>query len=698
MKRTLLYLFSILAISVFIAQVVIPALVSLPNANAVSSSDWKAGRIIDDGLFTNGNDMSVSDIQTFLNTRVPACDSYGTKTSTLGGNDYNNDGRVTRAEYAKTRGKPERFTCLRDYYEVPKTTPSPNTPENNYGGKPVPNGGLSSAQIIYNAATKYSINAKVILVKIATESPGPLTGDEWPFESQYTYAMGSHCPDSGPGGAANCDTNYSGFSMQVDSAAQLMRWYLDSMNQPWWSYKKPYQNNNILWNVVESQCGGSNVYIETKATAALYTYTPYQPNQTALNNMYSTGDRCSAYGNRNFWRVFNDWFGTTSTNARVYIEQYDSIADMNGDPAKYGFSLNMRPSHPVTISVILSDNTSAGLVGNVDRVTIQPENWNDPLKNQVAIYGKDNGTNTASLVTLTTSEVSSYDPQFDFLTGVDVGDPLTTVQGGDRSITRLYSPALNKHLYTSRQDEINKLISDGYRSEGLIFNACASGDANITRLVNGTTSLLTLDKGDEYTSALSNGFKVDSPVFSASTVGTIPIYRLLTPNNNYFYTPSKAESDNAVQQYKYKYEGIGFMACSKTDVPVSRLYNPTTMKHFYTASATERDTAGAGAYRQEGVAFYISKGGTMPVFRLYNAGTNSHFYTTSIEERDYNQKTGYRYEGVAFSLPEGSNLSPVYRLYSTSRNSHFYTIIKSEADIAVSTGLYKLEGIGFYNR
>jgi hypothetical protein len=122
--------------------------------------------------------------------------------------------------------------------------------------------------------------------------------------------MGANCPDSGPNGSANCDRNYAGLSIQLSQGAGLLRWYLDNMEQSWWTYKKPYQTNSILWNVVERGCGAGNVYIESKATAALYTYTPYQPNQAALNNMYGLGDNCSAYGNRNFWRVWSDWFGS----------------------------------------------------------------------------------------------------------------------------------------------------------------------------------------------------------------------------------------------------------------------------------------------------------------------------------------------------------------------------------------------------
>jgi hypothetical protein len=51
--------------------------------------------------------------------------------------------------------------------------------------------------------------------------------------------------------------------------------------------------------------------IKNKATARLYVYTPYTPNKAALTNLYGLGDSCSTYGNRNFWRIFNDWFGSS---------------------------------------------------------------------------------------------------------------------------------------------------------------------------------------------------------------------------------------------------------------------------------------------------------------------------------------------------------------------------------------------------
>lgn len=304
-----LIIFSIIALAIIGAGL---AIREASTSNAVSGSDWKAGNIVSDLEFTNANSMSASDIQAFLNSQVANCDTNGTQPATEKGRSD-----ITHAQYAASRGWPgPPYVCLKDFYEVPKETPGNFIPANNFSGS-IPNGAVSAAQIIYNAARKYNISPKALIVKIATESAGPLTSDNWPMQSQYTYAMGSHCPDSGPGGSPNCDRNYAGFSMQMDSAGALLRYYLDNMQQSWWSYKKPFQTNSILWNIQESNCGASNVFIESRATAALYTYTPYQPNQAALNNLYGTGDGCSAYGNRNFWRVWSDLFGSTQNEPNI---------------------------------------------------------------------------------------------------------------------------------------------------------------------------------------------------------------------------------------------------------------------------------------------------------------------------------------------------------------------------------------------
>lgn len=281
----------------------------LAHVSAVSAADWRPGRIVDDTVFMNKNDMSISQIQQFLESKMPSCDTNG--------NGYYNG--VKRSQYGSGVGNPAPFTCLRDYKEVPKTTPGNWIPDSNYGRTDgsAPAGSKSAAEIIWDAAQAYNINPKVLLVTLQKESG--LVTDDWPLKRQLVYAMGAHCPDSGPGGSANCDVNYSGFSMQMRESAELFRYYLDNMDQPWWSNKKPFQNNYIQYDV-DSSCGGSNILMETRATTALYVYTPYQPNSAALAAGYGSAEPCGAYGNRNFWLYYNDWFGTTLDKSFLLVK------------------------------------------------------------------------------------------------------------------------------------------------------------------------------------------------------------------------------------------------------------------------------------------------------------------------------------------------------------------------------------------
>ncbi|HEY8886551.1 MAG TPA: hypothetical protein VIM31_03590 [Candidatus Microsaccharimonas sp.] len=267
------------------------SLIKSQPASAADPNNWHAGEIIDDSVFYNGNDLSVDQIQQFLDQRIASvggCDTNGLKTSELGGG--------TRAQYGASRGYPAPYTCINGYYE------SPTTHANNLSGNQIPSDGMSAAQIIKNAAITYNISARALLVIIQKESPGPLLTDAWPFPNQYTNALGYGCPDTAP-----CDPQYAGFMNQVNNAARQFQLYKNSPD----SYrKKAQQSNDVLYNPLTT-CGSSSVFISNNATAGLYNYTPYQPNQSALSNLYGSGDGCSAYGNRNFWRMFTDWFGNT---------------------------------------------------------------------------------------------------------------------------------------------------------------------------------------------------------------------------------------------------------------------------------------------------------------------------------------------------------------------------------------------------
>lgn len=259
------------------------------DAFALSGSDFQPGRIIDDSVFHNKDAMTISQIQAFLNSKV-TCDRWGTKTSEFGGG--------TRAQYGTAHGFPPPYTCLPDYIE------NPNTFENNLDGRTAPAGGYSAAQLIWQASQDYGVNPQVLIVLIQREQG--LVTDEWPTDTQYASATGYACPDVGPNHSIVCQ-GYFGFVNQVRSAAWQFQHYEQNPN----SFNFVANTNNTIQWSPQPSCGTSVVFIQNQATANLYNYAPYRPNDAALANLYGTGDACSSYANRNFWRYFSDWFGST---------------------------------------------------------------------------------------------------------------------------------------------------------------------------------------------------------------------------------------------------------------------------------------------------------------------------------------------------------------------------------------------------
>lgn len=232
------------------------SVVAAPAAHA-----WDAGNIIDDQTFNDTSRMSVQAIQNFLNSKVPVCDT-------------------NHAAGSGAQGATPPWTCLKDYTE----------------------NGSTAAQIIYNVSMAYNLNPQVILVTLQKENG--LVTDSWPYPWQYRTAMGFACPDNG-----SCDPSYYGFTRQVQQGARHLRNF--QLQTAGWDIPHRPGNNFIAYSPTGG-CGGSNVNILNGATASLYSYTPYQPNAAALATKYGAGDGCSAYGNRNFYNYFTDWFGSTT--------------------------------------------------------------------------------------------------------------------------------------------------------------------------------------------------------------------------------------------------------------------------------------------------------------------------------------------------------------------------------------------------
>lgn len=323
-RTTLRYTFVIIALA--LASIAgVYSINQNSHADAVKATDFQDGNIISDYVFYNKDSMNVQQIQSFLDGLIPTCLTWNNTTFV--------DGSGTRV------GPP--FVCLNNYYENPSTG---ETSFEKGGGAFA--GGISAAQIIYNAAQTYGINPQVLLVMIKKESLGPLTSDNWPTKYQYKYAMGYACPDSGANNSANCDAAQGGFYKQVNLAAWQFKYYKDHPND----YRYALGWNSIQYSP-DTTCGTKQVYIENIATLSLYIYTPYVPNAASLANYPGTAT-CGSYGNRNFFMFFSEWFGST---------QKDIFSNMDVG-RKLVAKSTVSKINPITGSAVPGQTISSGQV------------------------------------------------------------------------------------------------------------------------------------------------------------------------------------------------------------------------------------------------------------------------------------------------------------------------------------------------
>jgi len=156
--------------------------------------------------------------------------------------------------------------------------------------------------MLYKMGKSCGINPQVAMIIVQKESQG-LTRDQPP-----AALTGFGCPDTGPGGSANCNSASAGvFNQTWGMFSAFSKLHHDPSKV---NYLEG-QTHDIMWNVAETGCGAAPVLVKNRATATLYTYTPYQPNPASLAAYPGTGDSCSSYGNRNFFEMFKKYFGTT---------------------------------------------------------------------------------------------------------------------------------------------------------------------------------------------------------------------------------------------------------------------------------------------------------------------------------------------------------------------------------------------------
>jgi len=320
-----------------------------PLVEPLAASGFDPGYIISDELFYDGYAANAESVQNFLNVMLPSCRSG--------------------------------YTCLKDY-SVGTTTRPASAMCNAYNG-----GGVeSAATIIYKVGVACGISQKALLVLLQKEQS--LVTDDYPSARQYAAATGYACPDT-----ADCDANYSGFYNQVYWAAYQFKRY----GNP------PGTSNYFTWYPVggvssiryspNAACGSSNVVVRNKATAALYYYTPYQPNQAAING---SPDTCSAFGNLNFFSIYSRWFGNpVGAPPAPPIGSTERVATSSGTITTSGWAAD--PSNYGSTSQVRIDLTQPS--GNTSSVTVDASGYRPDVALAFPAAGANRGFSWSTSIT-----------------------------------------------------------------------------------------------------------------------------------------------------------------------------------------------------------------------------------------------------------------------------------------------------------
>ncbi len=282
-----------------------------------SLSGFDPGTLISDDLFYDGNAMSSAEIQSFLDSKIGSCQN-GKCLNVL------NAGISSRAaKYSTSTGN---LIC-----------------------NAVQGGTMRVSELIYRMQVACGISAKVILVTLQKEQG--LTTSKAPSDWNLTAAMGQACPDTAP-----CDPAYAGVGPQILAGVTQLKTYKAARfgKQPGTQYIQYNPNAN---------CGGTTLNVTNYATAALYNYTPYQPNSAALAAGWGLGDGCSSYGNRNFYNYYTDWFGSASTvgNPFGYVDEVQALV---GGVRLRGWAADPDTSAPVQVHFYVGSQGNVALAAD----------------------------------------------------------------------------------------------------------------------------------------------------------------------------------------------------------------------------------------------------------------------------------------------------------------------------------------------
>lgn len=410
--------------------------------------------IISDANFTDYKSMSAAQIQTFLNQK--------------------------------------NSVCLRNFQTLSLNDRDGNGLGDEPYGKGV-NHKVSAATLIWQAAQIYKINPKVILVTLQKEQ-GLVTRTDCPAW-RYNTALGYGCPDSAP-----CDTTAYGLTRQIDYGVWHFRGFFDD------SYPIPPTvpgTKAIAYNP-DGRCGSKTITIRNRATAALYSYTPYQPNAYAMSGGSSSAyPNCGAFGNRNFYDYYTDWFGpSTSSSDALFVRCSDNNTYLieSNQGRKRLISPAMRAAWGITDSDILD----IGYGCNLSTYSLDMDNV-VRIRSSGNVYLVDNG----KAYRLTSATANAWG------LGNVASDTYPQVESETLlSYLRKYNSLPRIATSTNPANTSSYLIDSGKR---YLIKGTNIGETNSFRLVTGDT----INPQGEFSVSLLSPMNLDpAPIDFSFTIGS----------------------------------------------------------------------------------------------------------------------------------------------------------------------------------
>ena len=122
---------------------------------------------------------------------------------------------------------------------------------------------------------------------------------------------------------------------------------------------------------------------------------------------------------------------------------------------------------------------------------------------------------------------------------------------------RLLNPANGDHIFTTSSSDRDRLIREGWTSEGTAWKARSSSSVPVYELTNNVTGKHFYTKdANEHATLLKGDWRDGGVAFYADTAGTA-VYRMCNSIGDHFYTMSTSERDTLVKN-GWVNEGTGF--------------------------------------------------------------------------------------------------------------------------------------------